>query len=122
HEPVKTAFETARVADGDEQDYIVRLRRSAGYMPELALVVEHGGELIAHITLTRIEVATSAEPQPALLLAPLCVVRARRCQGIGARLVDEALGRARALGHAAVFVLGDPAYYGRFGFQPSVVF
>lgn len=39
---IKTAFSTARVADGDEQEFTDRLRAGEGYIPELALVAEIG--------------------------------------------------------------------------------
>jgi predicted N-acetyltransferase YhbS len=35
---------------------------------------------------------------------------------LGAALVEESLARARRLGHRAVLLVGDAAYYGRFGF------
>lgn len=43
-------------------------------------------------------------------------------QGIGSALVRAGLGRCRDLGAGAVVVLGQPAYYPRFGFQPAVRF
>lgn len=51
---VKTAFQTAKVADGNEQDFVSQLRAGGGYIPELALVAEENGSLIGHIMLTRI--------------------------------------------------------------------
>jgi putative acetyltransferase len=119
---VKTAFATARRSDGDEQDFVDRLRARGGYIPELALVAEDEGRLIAHLMLTRLSVATTSGPRPALLLAPVSVAAERRNEGVGTRLVDEAVRRATKRGHAAVFVVGDPSYYGRFGFVPSVQF
>jgi putative acetyltransferase len=41
----------------------------------------------------------------------------RQRQGVGSALVRAALTRAREGGWAAAFVLGHPAYYGRFGFR-----
>ncbi len=38
-------------------------------------------------------------------------------RGIGAALVRRALEDARKLGHDAVLLVGDAAYYGRFGFS-----
>ncbi len=62
----------------------------------------------------------SAGPgRPALLLGPLAVAESRRGQGVGAALVTAALGRARALGHRAVLLVGDACYYGRFGFSAA---
>jgi putative acetyltransferase len=122
HAFVKAAFATARRSDGDEQDFVDRLRAGGGYIPELALVAEDEGRLIAHLMLTRLTIETKRGPHPALLLAPVSVAAERRNEGVGTRLVDEALRRAAEKGHTAVFVVGDPSYYGRFGFVPSVDF
>ena len=119
---VRTAFATAKVSNGDEQNFVDRLRSGADYIPELALVAEDESGLVGHIMLTRTFVTTAAGPRPLLLLAPVCVVLARRGRGVGARLVSAALGKARTLGHVAVTLVGDPAYYARFGFKPSIEF
>jgi putative acetyltransferase len=52
-------------------------------------------------------------------LAPLAIVKERQRQGIGAALVKEGLRRLAEAGEDFVLVLGDPAYYGRFGFSPD---
>jgi predicted N-acetyltransferase YhbS len=54
--------------------------------------------------------------RPALLLGPVAIACDRRSEGIGAALIEHALAAARARGHAAVVLVGDAAYYGRFGF------
>jgi len=56
-------------------------------------------------------------PFPALALAPVSVIPARQRGGIGSLLIKEAVNRARTKGWAAIFVLGDPNYYERFGFN-----
>lgn len=55
----------------------------------------------------------------AALLGPLAVTPARQRQGVGSALVRAGLGRMENAGVNHVFVLGDPAYYGRFGFRPE---
>ena len=59
-------------------------------------------------------------PDSALGLAPVAVLMPRRRQGIAAGLIREGLSRAAAEGWSSVFVLGDPAYYNRFGFAASL--
>ena len=54
---------------------------------------------------------------PALLLGPLAVDDSFRGKGLGAALMVHALKAARDLGHAAVILVGDEAYYQRFGFS-----
>jgi len=119
HELVDAAFETAPHADGDEADYVTRLRTSDGYVPELALVAERDGELIGHIMLVRFAIEVAGGSKAALLLSPLSVAPPRQQQGVGTRLARAAMSRAAALGHDAVVVVGNPEYYSRFGFRCS---
>ena len=117
---VEEAFKTAKVADGDEQDFVDMLRAGDKYVPELALVAEEDGELIGHIMLTEAMVRDSGGSEtPVLLLAPVSVALGRRSRGVGGTLIEESFRRAREMGYRAVFLLGDPAYYNRFGFRPA---
>ena len=50
---VKIAFQTAKVTNGKEQDFVNQLRAGDNYIPELALVAEEDGKLIGHIMLTK---------------------------------------------------------------------
>ncbi len=53
----------------------------------------------------------------ALMLGPLAVDEGYRCHRLGGRLMEEAIARAEALGHHAILLVGDAAYYERFGFE-----
>jgi putative acetyltransferase len=53
------------------------------------------------------------------LLGPLAVAPGWQRRGIGTALVRDGLRRLREIGATQVLVLGDPAYYGRFGFRPE---
>lgn len=81
----------------------------------ISLVAAAGGEIAGHILFSRLEA-----PFPALALAPVSVVPDRQGKGIGATLIRAGLDRARAGGWRGVFVLGDPAYYGKFGFDVAL--
>lgn len=119
---VEVAFRTAPHADGDEHEYVDRLRAGPAYLPELALVLEDNGVLLGHIMLTRFAVVGASGHYPVLLLSPLCVRLDRRNQGLASRLILEALFRARAVGHDAVLLVGNPNFYQRFGFRRSTYF
>ena len=92
YELIRTAFATAEVSDGDEQDFANRLRIHGNYIPELALVAECQGKLIGHIMLTRTVVTQDdGTPYEALMIAPLSVVLDYRNQGVGSALLKEGL-------------------------------
>jgi predicted N-acetyltransferase YhbS len=53
----------------------------------------------------------------AVLLGPLAVAPSEKGRGIGAALMDHAIGEAARLGHRAIILVGDAPYYSRFGFS-----
>ena len=114
---VKEAFSTAPHVDGDEQDYVNKLRASEQYLPELALVAEENGNIIGHIMFTTMKIKGEKACFTALLLSPLSVALPWRRQGVGAALVWEGFRLAKEKEYPAVFVVGDPQYYLRFGFK-----
>ncbi len=119
---VKVAFQTAKVSDGDEQDYVIKLRNSGNYIPELALVAEINGKLIGHIMLTKLYIENLERKYDTLLVAPLSVVLEYRNMKIGSLLMEKALEAARNMGYQSAFLLGDPGYYSRFGFKQALDF
>ncbi len=82
-----------------------------------SLVAEIEGQVVGNVLFTRC--ATEDGDAIVALLAPLSVEPQWQRQGIGSRLVREGLERLRDQGVAFVYVLGDPAYYGRLGFAPE---
>lgn len=116
---IEMAFRTAKVADGDEQNFTDRLRAGKGYIPELALVAEEDGKLTGHVMFTRFAVKTESGNEEILLVAPLSVTLEFRSQGVGAALMREGLRRAAGLGFRTALLVGDPVYYRRFGFRRS---
>jgi len=95
----------------DEARLVAQLR-SAGDGTKIALVAVAGDLVVGHVMLTRM-----VAPFRALGLAPVSVAPEHQRQGVGRSLVEEGLRQARTQGWDAVFVLGNPAYYGRFGFS-----
>ena len=79
--------------------------------------VDGQGKLIGTIRLWDV---TAGSAGPALLLGPLAVdCRQQKC-GLGGALMGHALAEARARGYDAVLLVGDPSYYGRFGFSRAM--
>ena len=83
----------------------------------LSLVATVESQLVGHVAFTTCGVEGS--DVNVALLAPLAVAPAVQRQGIGTALVQAGLRRLETAGVTNVFVLGDPAYYGRHGFEPE---
>jgi putative acetyltransferase len=111
------SLEIERLAFGsDEETAIVEaVRDDEG---SFALVAEADDELVGQVQLSRAWVGSD----PVLALGPIGVRPDHQGQGIGSALMRAALMEARARGEAAVILLGSPAFYPRFGFEPAAAF
>lgn len=83
----------------------------------LELVAEEEGQVVGHILFSRLYVENGGGQFPAVALAPLAVEPDFHGTGIGGALVREAHIRLKDAGENLAIVLGDPAYYGRFGYS-----
>lgn len=97
----------------DEARLVDRLRADGDSV--ISLVAFDQNEIIGHVLFSRL-----ATPFPALALGPASVAPDRQRKGIGSRLIRAGLERAAKGAWRAVFVLGDPRYYRRFGFDPPL--
>jgi predicted N-acetyltransferase YhbS len=88
------------------------LRRSGEAV--VSLVAEHGTQIAGHVMFGRLKA-----PMRALVLSPLGVLPEFQKAGIGSALVRKGLERAREQDWQAVFLVGSPVYYGRFGFSAA---
>lgn len=108
---VTEAMNLLAQATGTEADIVEKLR--ADNALSLSLVAEVEGEVIGYLAAS----AASVGAQRGWgLVGPVAVLPARHGQGIGTALMKEALHRLRSTSRGAALV-GDPAYYRRFGFR-----
>ena len=91
-------------------------RLRAGRLPAngLSLIAEIDGEIVGTVRLWHVNAGGVSD---ALVLGPLAVAKRVHSKGIGARLMRAALNRASLAGHSSVILVGDAAYYNRFGFS-----
>ena len=100
------------------------LRAGVPSIAALSFVAVQDGDILGCIRFTPVAVdplAGSAAMTGLLLLGPLAVEPAHHGVGIGQSLVDHGLAAAAALEYQAAILVGDPEYYGRFGFDHSLV-
>jgi predicted N-acetyltransferase YhbS len=113
-----------------------RLREGRLPARGLSLVAREGGVLVGTLRFWHVETATGHQSEslalagcekpaatfsrPALMLGPLAVAESHRSLGVGGQLMRRGLSLAGALGHKAVLLVGDEAYYRRFGFSRAL--
>jgi putative acetyltransferase len=96
------------------------LRCTTAYIPELSLVAIAGSQPVGHVISTRATIGPDA--CPVLGLGPLGVLPSHQRQGVGIALMEEMIERVESMGEPMIVLLGDPAYYSRFGFESSSKF
>lgn len=115
HELTTVAFLNAPHTDHTEQ-FIVDALRRAGVLA-VSLVAEQSGKIIGHVAASPVSISDDSEGWYGL--GPISVHPVQQRQGVGGLLMREALQMLRDLGAAGCVLLGDPAYYARFGFKPE---
>ncbi len=111
------AFADAPHTSHTEQ-FIVRALRAANELT-LSIVAEEHGQVVGHVALSPVTITDDRrqKAQGWYGLGPISILPARQGQGIGSRLMEQALAELRAMRAAGCVLLGEPAYYARFGFQ-----
>lgn len=89
------------------------LRRDGGLL--LSLVAEDEGAIVGHIAFS--PVAIAGADLGWVGMGPLSVAPGRQRRGIGSALVRAGLEELRRRGVQGCVLVGEPGFYGRFGFQ-----
>ncbi|WP_288878814.1 GNAT family N-acetyltransferase [Pedobacter panaciterrae] len=110
------AFATAAYSSGTES-FIIKALRVNGQLT-ISLVAEEGGVLIGHIAISPVTISSGSEGW--FGLGPVSVIPSRQGSGIGSALIRAAIDALKELHAAGCVVLGEPSYYGRFGFTFDV--
>jgi putative acetyltransferase len=100
-------------SDGDEQLLIGKLRDTSALA--LSLVAESNGVVVGQITFSA---AFAADGSPGwYALGPVSVEPALKHQGIGGQLIRAGIAWLQDQHAAGCILIGNPAYYSRFGFR-----
>jgi len=118
-----TAIETLTIAAFAEMPYsqqtehhIIHALRSSGQLT-LSLVAELAGEVIGHIAVSPVILSDGSTGW--FGIGPLAVKPEHQHRGIGSKLMETAISMLKQQQAAGLVLVGDPAYYNRFGFYAS---
>ena len=107
------AFAPMPFSDGDEAR-VIDARRKGGALSVSLVAITAGGDLVGHIAFSPIRI--DDQPGDWYGLGPVSVAPGMQRQGVGSALIANGLDRLRELTAAGCVLLGNPAYYRRFGF------
>lgn len=116
--PIRALVAAAFGPDDDTEDFVEAVRAHAEVC--LAEVAIADGVIVGHAQWCEAPLIAAGERIRAAYLTALSAAPALQRRGIGSRLVRSGLEQLAKRGYAAVTLLGDPAYYGRFGFSPAL--
>jgi putative acetyltransferase len=105
---------------GHNEHFIINALRQAGKLT-VSLVAAARDSVIGHVAISPVSISDGAAAWYGL--GPVSVLPEHQGMGVGSRLIREALGVLSGKGAAGCVVLGEPVYYGRFGFRadPALV-
>lgn len=108
----KSAFLEAPHSSGTEAQIINRLRKDGDLTLSIVAVSEQ--EIVGHIAFSPVTINELNDDW--FGLGPVSVLPNRQGEGIGAALVNRGLTELKANGAKGCVLIGDPAFYSRFGF------
>jgi predicted N-acetyltransferase YhbS len=92
-----------------------RLREGMAWIADLSLAASDQGRLVGVLQCWPVELRAAYGRIPLVLVGPVAVDPARQREGVGGMMMEAML--ARCGGRSPLVLIGDPEYYGRFGFE-----
>ncbi|MFC3714163.1 GNAT family N-acetyltransferase [Sphingoaurantiacus capsulatus] len=96
-----------------------KLRQGVTPYADLSLIGRERGRLVGSIQYWPCELWDGERAHALTLLGPVAVAPDLQGTGLGKQLMTESLAQADAAGHGVIILIGDPEYYGRFGFEAA---
>ena len=113
HALTEAAFRNMEHSDGSEPRIVDNLRADGDLT--LSLVAEDGERVVGHLALSPVTISDGSRDWYGL--GPVSVLPECQRQGIGGKLITRAIADLRLREAGGIVLLGDPAYYARFGFE-----
>ena len=100
-----------------EANLVDALRTANHLLVSLIAIVD--GKVVGHVAFSPVSAVTG---KLGFGLGPVAVLPAHRKKGLAATLINTGIAECKNLGFGWGVVLGNPAYYSRFGFRPASQF
>lgn len=107
------AIVSAAFGRRDEADIVTRIRGTPARV--VSMVADRSGDVVGHVLFSRVSIVPD-NGMRACALGPVAVRPPEQGSGIGSGLIRAALDRVVG-NFDLIFVLGNPRYYSRFGFE-----
>lgn len=105
-----------------EAELVEDIRQSEYFIPDLSVVAETDARVIGHVMVSYAMLHTQGGERRIAMLSPLAVDPAFQRRGIGSALVRKVTAEADARGEPLVVLEGSPKFYGRLGFEHSLLY
>lgn len=109
---IQLAFADSPYSDQQEHLIVDNLRRADAL--HLAVIAQSKHQIVGFAGISPVEISDGASNWYGL--GPVAVLPNAQGEGVGSMLIEELLLRLKLSGASGCVVLGDPGYYGRFGF------
>ena len=117
-EITREAFWNLYIPGCNEHYLVHEMRKHKDFIPELAFVIEHKGEIIGNIMFTKAKlISKSSDEIQILTFGPLCIKKGFQRKGLGKKLMEHSFQKAKSLGYSIIVIFGNPGNYVSSGFQ-----
>lgn len=126
HDDYQSIYDLNKIAFGRENEAVLidKIRDSYNYIPTLSLVAIINDQIVGYIMFSYIDLINhhvlGVNKMKTLGLAPLAVAPEYQKQGIGSQLINAGFQLANARREPLVVILGEPAFYQKFGCLPAM--
>jgi predicted N-acetyltransferase YhbS len=114
---IREAFWNIYKPGCDEHLLVHKMRKVSAFVKELGFVANEGDRIVGNIIYSKEKVINGKKHQfEVLCMGPIAVLPVYQGRGIGSRLMNYSIAKAKQLGYKAIIIFGNPNYYHRFGF------
>lgn len=115
---IEDSFKNQEFSNKEEVNLVKNLRKTDDFIPELSLVGELNGDVVAYILFSTLNFELkNGDIEKILTLAPVCVSPLMQNNGFGSKLIEKGHELAKNLGFKGIMVVGHQDYYPKFNYS-----